>query len=145
MSRAAAHVLAVSVVLSSLGLPGCGSDSPVTPTRAPLVQGQMMFPQPDAALGTLGVVNFTTTVRGDLEVVADWSSASNGFVVSIRQGTCSVGNQLDCANLAQMATKPARVTLANAPAASYTLVVEWLASAVPTIPDTVTYQVFSTS
>jgi hypothetical protein len=105
----------------------------------------MTFPRPEAASRTLGVVNFTTTVRGDLEVVADWSSAFNGFVVSIRQGTCSVGNQLDCANLAQVAAKPARVTLANAPAASYTLVVEWLASGVPTIPDTVTYQVFLTS
>ena len=142
MSRAAAHVLAVSVVLSSLGLPGCGSDSPVTPTPATAVQGQMAFPRPEAASSTLAVVNFTSTVRGDLEVVADWSSASNVFVVSIRQGTCGVGNQADCANLAQAATKPARVTLANAPAASYTLVVEWLATGVPSIPDTVTYQVF---
>jgi len=152
MSRASAHNLAaVPVVLLSLGLPGCGSDSPATPTRTLLTQGQVAFPRPEISPGIqplFGVVNFATSVRGDLEVTADWSTASNSFALSLRQGTCGVANQVDCAILVQGAggTRPARLTLSNTPAASYTLVVLFSpGGGAPLVPDTVSYQVFLTS
>jgi hypothetical protein len=146
MNRASARILAALVVLLSLCLPGCGSESPVTPTRALLTQGQVVFPRPEASPGVqplFGVVNFTTQVRGDLEVTADWSITSNSFVLSLRRGTCGVDNQVDCAILAQgtTGTRPARVTLSSTPAGSYTLVV--LASPTGSLaPDAVSYQVF---
>lgn len=153
MSRTRARNLAaLPVVLLSLGFPGCGSDGPAAPTRALLTQGQVAFPRPEISPGLqplYGVVNFATSVRGDLEVTADWSVAANSFLLSIRQGTCGVTNQVECAILVQATTgtRPARVTLSNAPAGSYTLVV--LVSpggGVPLfVPDTVSYQVFLTS
>ena len=152
MSRAAAHVLAVSVVLSSFGLPGCGSESPVAPTRALLTQGQVVFPRPEVTPGIqplYGVVNFTSSARGDLEVTADWGNASNVFTLTLRQGTCGVTNHLDCTRLvsATEGPKPSRLALSDAPAASYSLDV---LLAPPTgspffFPETVSYQVFLTN
>jgi hypothetical protein len=153
MTRARAHNLAaLPVVLLSLGLPGCGPDSPAAPTRALLTQGQMAFPRPEISPGLqplYGMVNFATPVRGDLEVTADWSVAANSFVLSIQQGTCGVANQVGCdAILVQgtTGTRPARVTLSNAPAGSYTLIVLVTPGrGVPLfVPDTVSYQVFLT-
>lgn len=150
MSRVSTRRIGVPVVLLGLGFPGCGSDSPVAPSRALITQGQVVFPRPESSPGVqplFGVVNFATQVRGDLEVTADWSTASNNFALSLRQGSCGIDNQVGCAILVQTTpgAKPARVTLPNAPAASYTLVVLLSPGSGPSVPDTVSYQIFLTN
>jgi len=152
MGRASArYLVALPVVLFGLALPGCGSDGPTTPSRTLLTQGQVAFPRPEITPGLqplYAVVNFATPARGDLEVTADWGNASHSFTLTLRQGTCGVTNQMDCARLvsATPGTRPSRLALPDAPAASYSLdVLFFPPTGGPFFPDTVSYQVFLTN
>lgn len=116
---------------------GCGGGSspsaPSTPRPTPaptpttLVVRQSSFTglDPDYLL----VVPFTTTTRGDLEAVVDWTFATNDLDLILVAGTdpCSTGDEIDfrtCSILAAQidpTAKPERLRVPSLAAGTYTL------------------------
>jgi hypothetical protein len=134
------------VLITALLLPSCGKGSPTSPGRVLIAQGDATFPRPDISgvFPLFAVVNFNTTTRGGIEVLADWRAVSNSFLLSLRSGTCGVSNNFECSILLQSAAglKPASLSMADLPAAGYTLVI-LVAPSSSLVPDTVSYQVFA--
>ena len=129
--------LMCAAVLAAL-LPACGGGggsgpNPVPSTAPPpppapvttvLGEGGFSGLQPGEGVGG----TFTTPRAGDLEVIVDWTFASNDLDLLLFRGECSpeqfAAEQCDVADVADSTTaKPERVGLANAPAGTYTLVV----------------------
>jgi hypothetical protein len=108
---------------------GSGPDPVPSPTPPPAVttliaEGSFSGLEPNGA----AMAAFTTTRAGDLEVVVDWTFASNDLDVLLARGECTpeqlVALQCDVAALAQGTTaKPERVSIVNAAAGTYTLFV----------------------
>jgi hypothetical protein len=107
--------------------PGCQpspSPSPVV-TRNPVVI--------DAGEGSLPVLvalfrTLATTETGSLDVVVDWTFATNDVDIFLARGDCSfdqfvAGGCTIAAAATSTTTKPERVRLANQPAGTYTLIV----------------------
>jgi len=134
----------VWATLTSVGLAACGGNSgPTTPTAVPAV----VAPPPPvttviaqgtfAGLGTgSGWVSqpLSTTSAGRLEVTVDWTFARTDLDVYVLRGTSATctpaqfnAHQCDFAGFSESTTsKPERVTVANAPAGTYTiLVINW--------------------
>jgi hypothetical protein len=128
--------LMCAAVLAAL-IPACGGGGsgpdPVPSTAPPpapapvttvLGEGAFSGLAPDGAAGG----TFTTPRAGDLEVIVDWTFASNDLDLLLFRGECSeeqfLADQCDLADVADSLTaKPERVGLAGAPAGAYTLVV----------------------
>lgn len=121
------------VALTACGGGGSSPSAPSTPRPTPaptpttLVVRQNSFTglDPDYLL----VVPFTTTTRGDLEAVVDWTFATNDLDLILVAGTdpCSDGNEVDfrtCTILvAQIdpTAKPERLRAPSLAAGTYTL------------------------
>ena len=126
----------LSAVLLAALLPGCdgGSGPDPVPSTAPppppapvttvLDEGGFSGVPPGNGIGG----SFDTTRAGDLEVIVDWTFASNNMDLLLFRGECSpeqfLAEECDVADVADSPTaKPERVGLANAAAGTYTLVV----------------------
>ena len=123
---------ATAVALALL-LGACGSD-PVTPPTPP---PPSPTPRPpvviDAGEGSLPAFvvllrPLTTTETGSFEIIVDWTFATNDIDILLARGDCSfdqfVGGGCNYAATATSpTTKPERLTLANQPAGTYTLIV----------------------
>jgi hypothetical protein len=146
MSRSSSHgfraILGFVVVALSAGLPGCGGSSSVTgpsnPTPAPPVQTvvqqgtfQLVSLSRAQAAGLPADAarsEFTLATGGKLDVIVDWTFASDPVGFGVYQGSCTFAlfyaDSCNQVGLAQASTnKPARVTLNNAAAGGYTVVV----------------------
>ena len=143
--RRAALMAAVALALV---LPGCGSDSsspntpsttqPPAPVRALVVQGNFNLVSLTEASNQGFLADyirheFTTSGTGTLEVNADWTFANSQMGIAVGRGSCSfaqidaalAGNSAACpeAGGALATAKPARLTIPNLAAGTYTLVI----------------------
>jgi hypothetical protein len=90
--------------------------------------------------------DFTTTRAGDLQIIVDWTFATNNLDLLLFRGECSpeqfAASECDIAAVADSATaKPERVGLGNAPAGTYTIVVFNFGET----EETISYQVLLTT
>jgi hypothetical protein len=126
-----AAVLGLSGLLAACGgggaptAPTAVAPAPPAPVRSVVVQGTF------TGLGplVLGIVPpFTTSAAGTLDVQVDWTFASNDVDVYLARGSCSfeqfVSQRCDLAAFSESATaKPERLTVPNAAAGMYTLLI----------------------
>jgi len=132
--RTAVFVTAALAVLLK-GCGGGGGSTPTTPSPTPAVPTTVVVTQGSGTLraGFVGVVRFTTTAAGRLDVTVDWTFASNDLDIGLFAGSCTAQQVVDrlCgASVASAETlnKPERLSLANMAAGAYTLVVDHLGS-----------------
>jgi hypothetical protein len=124
---------ALAVLLSVCLLPSCGSDSGSTPTPVPtpvptpappqvVLSGGRTLP-PSTATGAA----FNTDRAGTLEATVDYTFATSDIFVLIARGNCTpelfLAEQCDFAAISLSGPKPRVVTLAGAPAGTYTLII----------------------
>jgi hypothetical protein len=110
---------------------GCSRDTVTTPPPPPpapvttvVAQGSLSGLAPDGA----ALATFTIDRAGTLEVVLDWTLASNNLDLVLARGECTpeqlVALQCDVAAIGSSTTaKPERVSVSNAGAGGYTLFV----------------------
>ena len=129
-ARAAARMV---VGLLAALLPGCDGGSgpdpiPSTPPPAPVTtvvaEGSFSGLEPNGAV----VATITTPRAGNIEVVLDWTFASNDLDFLLTRGECApeqlIALQCTIVAVAESTTaKPERAGVANAPAGPYTLFV----------------------
>jgi hypothetical protein len=129
----------MAVVLCGLGLAGCGgsgsSSNPMAPSTAPqtsttapvttvLLQGSYAgLPAEELLI----VPAFTTTAAGKLEIVLDWTFASNDLDILLMRGACDpTATTLTCDVLDEAdstTAKPERLVINALPAGTYTLLI----------------------
>jgi uncharacterized protein YfaP (DUF2135 family) len=129
IDRSLRLVLAAAVLLA----PACGSDGPTTPpatvppapTTTVVAQGSGAVP-----FAELRSVQFTTAASGRLEVVVDWTFASNDVDMVLVKGTCTDAEIFDgrcdakaLATAESATAKPERLSAAGTTAGTYTLYV----------------------
>jgi hypothetical protein len=114
-------------------LSGCSRDTVTTPPTPPpppapvtivVAQGSLSGLEPGGA----AMAPFTTDRSGTLEVVLDWTLASNNLDLVLTRGECTpeqlVALECDVAAIASSATaKPETASIASADAGAYTLFV----------------------
>lgn len=116
----------------TVGLPGCGGGGggggPTTSNPVPQRRQIAAFNFTAVALFDLARGEFTTSATGTLEASCDWTFASNDIDIGIYRGSCSFNQflALQCNVLVESTSataKPERVSSANVPAGTYTLIV----------------------
>jgi hypothetical protein len=120
-------------LIATLLLPGCGGDStpttPATPAPTPTPCTQSTVLQVNGAVPAFagGSVQFTTTAAGRLDITVDWTFAATPLGVYLfNADSCSEDQFPDaCTFLIRSETtvKPRKVSLPNAAARSYELLV----------------------
>jgi hypothetical protein len=118
------------LVTVAMGLPGCGGGGGGGTTSTPVPQRRQIaaFNFTAAAQFDLARGEFTTSATGTLEATCDWTFASNDIDIGVYRGSCSFNQflALQCTVLAESTSataKPERVSAANVPAGTYTLIV----------------------
>jgi hypothetical protein len=113
------------LLISACG--GGGSTSPTPPVTTPAPQTTVVVQGSGPLLaGFAAVVPFSTNATGRLEVVLDWTFASNDLDIGIFRGACSVqqfnaGQCVAIASAESTINKPERLTIPDFPPGSYTL------------------------
>jgi hypothetical protein len=154
----------ISVVIRSaaalavmLGMTGCGNSSPSTPTQTTPTTTQTLVQQGSFRLVAISTAQaagipadaarteFTLSGAGKLDVVVDWTFSASAVGFGVYQGSCSFNsfynnscNQVGVAPAG--AGKPARVSVPNVAAGTYTLVVTSAAN----VDESGSYQIFIT-
>jgi hypothetical protein len=114
-------------------LSGCSHDTVTTPPTPPpppapvtvvVAQGSLSGLEPGGA----AMAPFTTDLSGTLEIVLDWTLASNNLDLILTRGDCTpeqlIALECDVAAIASSTTaKPERASIASAAAGAYTLFV----------------------
>lgn len=121
----------MAVLIGGL-MAGCSRDtvtappppSPPTPVTIVVAQGSLSGLEPGGA----AMAPFTTDRSGTLEVVLDWTLASNNLDLILTRGDCTpeqlIALECDVAAIASSATaKPERASIGSADAGAYTLFV----------------------
>ncbi len=137
MTRTAAGLTRALAAAVAVALTGCGGGSspsaPSTPRPTPAPTPTTIVVRQNSFTGLdpdfLLVVPFTTTTRGDLEAVADWTFATNNLDLVLVAGTnpCSTPDGIDfsvCSILfaeVNPTTKPERLRAPSLAAGAYTL------------------------
>ena len=137
---------AVAAALALAVLPGCGGGGGNSPTP-PVTQAPVRSLVVQGGFSLVGIVEaqrqgapadyvrheFTTSGAGTLEVNADWTFSSSQMLVGVVRGFCSF-DQIDVALRGGAVAcpevdgdfpspKPARLTITNLAAGSYTLII----------------------
>ena len=133
-------------------LSGCGGDNPVNPSPPPPppppVPVTEVLVEGGGALGQLmlGSLSFDTTKSGKLDVIVDWTYATNDVDVYLAKGICSF-DQFIAAQCNMVAfsestiAKPEKISASDMAPGAYTLLVGNIG---PT-EDSVSFQVLLTS
>lgn len=121
----------MAVLIGGL-MAGCSRDTVTTPTPPPppapittvVAQGSLSGLEPDGA----AMAAFATDRTGDLEVVLDWTLASNNLDLILTRGECTpeqlIALECDVAAIGSSTTaKPERASIGSAAAGTYTLFV----------------------
>ena len=125
---AAAFLAALTVGLPACGGGGGSSSSPSTLPPAPVRRQVAAFNFVTASTIDIGRGEFTTTATGTLDATCDWTFAFNDLDIGIYKGSCSFSQFLggQCPILVESTSttaKPEKVSAANAPAGTYTLII----------------------
>ena len=113
-------------------LSGCGSDHHVIPTPPPASPSPVTEVVREGS-GSLGVLvldslSFNTTKPGTIDVIVDWTYATNDVDVYLAKGSCSfdqfISRQCDMVAFSESTlAKPEKITAPNAAAGIYTLLI----------------------
>jgi hypothetical protein len=128
-------------------LQGCGDgggSSPTTPSPTPARPSTVVVTQGSGTLGAgfVGAVRFSTNAAGRLDVIVDWTFASNDLDIAIFAGSCTAQQVVDllCGvplGLSDSLVKPESLSIAGASAGDYTLAIEHLGAR----DESISYQV----